>query len=141
MSFNNYHEIYQDMIRSWNARMFYESTSTLEHHYQRIENITSKTAKEFYDSLMINDKNDSLIFESHEDVQFSKALINKIFNCDNFTQIQASEVFNRCSKYIRSNYEIKRDIPLYLFNFSFSNDAKMICSIFSSFKITFSLEE
>lgn len=78
MSFNNYHEIYQNMIRSWNARMFYESTSTLEHHYQRIENITSKTAKEFYDSLMINDKNDSLIFESHEDVQFSKALINRI---------------------------------------------------------------
>ena len=49
--------------------------------------------------------------------------------------------FKRCSTSIKENYEIRKDIPMYIFNFSFSKNSKMICTIFSSFKIEFSLKD
>ena len=124
-----------------NARTFYESINSLNHNYRKIFNINSKTSKEFYNSLIIIDKNveDNLIFESHEDATFNKSLLNKIYNAIDFTQIQASEVFNKCSKTIKENYLIKNNIPMYIFNFSFSKNSKMINTIFSSFNIEFSM--
>lgn len=133
---NKFDEVYNQMV----ARNFYENTKTLSHNYKVITESKSKSAKDFYNSLIeINDKFEKLIIESHDDAQFSKSLINKIYNASDFTQIQAGEVFQRCSKHIKTNYEIKRNIPMYIFNFSFSNNSKMISTIFTSFKIPFSL--
>ncbi len=137
---NKFIQTYNSII---NSRLFFEDIKTINHNYKKITKIKSKTAKEFYDSLIVINKNekDNLILESHQDAEFSKALINKIFNSSDFTQIQASEIFNRCSNKIRKNYKIEKDIPLYVFNFSFSTNSKMICNIFSSFNIEFSLKE
>jgi hypothetical protein len=131
---NTYNEI--------KSRLFYERISTLEHNYKMITEIKSKSAKDFYDSLIvIEDGSTGLIFESHKDAQFSKALLNKIYNANDFTQIQANEVFSRCSNSIKSTYRIKRNIPMYIFNFSFSKNSKMISTIFHTFKIPFSLKD
>ena len=135
---NKFDKVYNRMT----SRLFYESTNTLDHNYKIINESKSKTAKEFYNSLIvINSEDNELIFESHEDAQFSKALINKIYNASDFTQIQANEVFDRCSNSIKSKYRIKRNIPMYIFNFSFSKNSKMISTIFYTFKIPFSLKD
>ena len=124
------------------SRSFYENIRTLNHNYRIIKESKSKSAKDFYNSLIvINSENNELIFESHEDAQFSKALLNKLYNADDFTQIQANEVFNRCSNSIKSKYKIKRNIPMYIFNFSFSKNSKMISTIFHSFKIPFTKQD
>jgi len=122
--------------------LFYENVHTLEHNYRLVPESKSKSAKDFYNSLIvINCENSELIFESHEDPQFSKALLNKLYNATYFTQIQANDVFNRCSNSIKSKYRIKRDIPMYVFNFSFSKNSKMISTIFHAFKLPFSLPD
>jgi hypothetical protein len=123
------------------SRLFYENIHTLDHNYRIITESKSKSAKDFYNSLIVvNSENIELIFESHKDVQFSKALLNKLYNANDFTQIQANEVFNRCSNSIKSKYRIKRNIPMYIFNFSFSKNSKMISTIFHTFKIPFTLQ-
>jgi hypothetical protein len=131
-------KVYDEKI----ARLFYESIRTLDHNYRIITESKSKSAKDFYDSLIvINAENDKLIFESHEDAQFSKALLNKLYTANDFTQIQANEVFDRCSNSIKSKYIIKRNIPMYVFNFSFSKNSKMISTIFHAFKIPFTKQD
>lgn len=135
---NKFDNIYNEII----PRLFHENIHTLNHNYRIITESKSKSAKDFYDSLIvINSENDELIFESHEDAQFSKALLNKLYNANDFTQIQANEVFNRCSNSIKSKYRIKRNIPMYVFNFSFSKNSKMISTIFHTFKIPFTLQD
>lgn len=122
-----------------NSRIFYESTKTLSHNYSIIQNNLTKTAKDFYDSIIvINDNN--IITEDRKDIQYNSALINKIFQCNSFTQLSANDIYSRCSNSIKENYTIKKDIPAYIFKFSFSNNAKFICNIFSSFNIEFSLK-
>lgn len=123
-----------------NSRIFYETVfSDFKDNLKSIDPISIKTAAEFYEKLIvIFDENDDVVLEEHQDAQFNRALIDKIFNAQNFTQISANEIFSRCSKSIRTNYSICRDIPLYIFDFSFSKNAKFICSIFSSFNIRFS---
>lgn len=131
-------KVYDEKI----SRLFYESIRTLDHNYKVITESKSKSAKDFYDSLIvINPGNGELIFESHEDAQFSKALLNKLYNANDFTQIQANEVFDRCSNSIKSKYRIKRNIPMYIFNFSFSKNSKMISTIFHTFKIPFTKQD
>jgi hypothetical protein len=123
------------------SRLFYENIHTLDHNYRIITESKSKSAKDFYNSLIvINSENIELIFESHDDAQFSKALLNKLYNANDFTQIQANEIFDRCSNSIKSKYRIKRNIPMYIFNFSFSKNSKMISTIFHAFKIPFTLQ-
>ena len=135
---NKFGNVYNEIT----SRLFYESIHTLDHNYRIITESKSKSAKDFYNSLIvINSENNELIFESHEDAQFSKALLNKLYNANDFTQIQANEVFNRCSKSIKSKYRIKRNIPMYVFNFSFSKNSKMISTIFHTFKIPFTLQD
>ena len=130
--------VYSEMT----SRLFYENIRTLNHNYRIITESKSKSAKDFYNSLIvINSENNELIFESHEDAQFLKALLNKLYNADDFTQIQANEVFSRCSNSIKSKYRIKRNIPMYIFNFSFSKNSKMISTIFHSFKIPFTKQD
>ena len=135
---NKFNNVYGEIT----SRLFYENIHTLDHNYRIITESKSKAAKDFYDSLIvINSENSELIFESHEDAQFSKALLNKLYNANDFTQIQANEVFNRCSNSIKSKYRIKRNIPMYVFNFSFSKNSKMISTIFHTFKIPFTLQD
>ncbi len=134
---NKFIKTYFDMI---NSRLFFESIRTINHNYRKILDIKSKTAQEFYDSVIVI-KKDNLVLESQQNAKFSKSLINKIYNTSDFTQLQASEIFNRCSSNIKENYKIEKDIPLYIFSFSFSKNAKMICNIFSSFNIEFSLKD
>lgn len=135
---NKFENIYSEIT----SRLFYENIHTLNHNYRIIMESKSKSAEDFYHSLIvINCENDELIFESHEDAQFSKALLNKLYNANDFTQIQANEVFNRCSISIKSKYRIKRNIPMYIFNFSFSKNSKMISTIFHTFKIPFTLKD
>ena len=130
--------VYSEII----SRLFYENIRTLNHNYRIITESKSKSAEDFYNSLIvINSENNELIFESHKDAQFSKALLNKLYNANDFTQIQANEVFNRCSNSIKSKYKIKRNIPIYIFNFSFSKNSKMISTIFHSFKIPFTKQD
>lgn len=127
--------------------MFFENIKTLNHNYKQITTIKSKSAKQFYDSLIvINDINDQYVLlneatSPHQDVQFNKSLINKIYNAPNFTQIQSTEVFERSPNSIKENYSIKLDIPMYIFNFSFSKHPETICSIFSSFNIPFTADK
>ena len=135
---NKFKNVYNEIT----SRLFYENTRTLEHNYRLVLESKSKSAKDFYDSLIvINCENSELIFESHADAQFSKALLNKLYNATDFTQIQANEVFNRCSNSIKSKYRIKRNIPMYVFNFSFSKNSKMIATIFHAFKLPFTLKD
>ena len=90
--------VYSEMT----SRLFYENIRTLNHNYRIIKESKSKSAKDFYNSLIvINSENNELIFEFHEDAKFSKALLNKLYNANDFTQIQANEVFNRCSNSIK----------------------------------------
>lgn len=135
---SKFDNVYSEMT----SRLFYENIRTLNHNYRIIKESKSKSAKDFYNSLIvINSENNELIFESHEDAKFSKALLNKLYNANDFTQIQANEVFNRCSNSIKSKYKIKRNIPIYIFNFSFSKNSKMISTIFHSFKIPFTKQD
>ena len=61
------------------SRIFYENIRTLNHNYRIITESKSKSAEDFYNSLIvINSENNELIFESYEDAQFSKALLNKL---------------------------------------------------------------
>jgi hypothetical protein len=100
---NKFKNVYSEIT----SRLFYENTRTLEHNYRLVPESKSKSAKDFYDSLIvINCENSELIFESHEDAQFSKALLNRLYNATDFTQIQANEVFNRCSNSIKSKYRM-----------------------------------
>lgn len=126
---NKFNDVYHKIKLDINARLFYENIHTLDHNYRIITESKSKSAKDFYNSLIVincENEDDELIFESHEDAQFSKALLNKLYNANDFTQIQANEVFDRCSNSIKSKYRIKRNIPMYIFNFSFSKNSKMI---------------
>ena len=125
--FNN---VYSEMT----SRLFYENIRTLNHNYKIIIESKSKYAKDFYNSLIV-------INSENNETQFSKALLNKLYNANDFTQIQANEVFNRCSNSIKSKYKIKRNIPIYIFNFSFSKNSKMISTIFHSFKIPFTKQD
>ena len=135
---SKFDNVYSEMT----SRLFYENIRTLNHNYRIIKESKSKSSKDFYNSLIvINSENNELIFESHEDAQFSKALLNKLYNANDFTQIQANEVFSRCSNSIKSKYRIKRNIPMYIFNFSFSKNSKMISTIFHSFKIQFTKQD
>ena len=135
---SKFDNVYSEMT----SRLFYENIRTLNHNYRIITESKSKSAEDFYNSLIvINSENNELIFESHEDAQFSKALLNKLYNANDFTQIQANEVFSRCSNSIKSKYRIKRNIPMYIFNFSFSKNSKMISTIFHSFKIQFTKQD
>lgn len=126
-----------------NTRMFYEHAfSDYKNHPIPIDYISIKTADEFYKKIIIiDDDNDNIIFEAHNDAAFNKALINKIFNASSFTQIRPNDVFSRCSDSIKSNYKIQRNIPIYVFDFSFQNNSNFICSIFASFKIEFSKKD
>lgn len=125
--------------KSLTANMFYEQTE----HGRKIGKTSLTTADEFYENLIHihNDDDAKLIFESHHDAQFNKSLINKIFNAQNYTQIDADDVFRRCSSSIKSNYVICRNLPIYIFDFSFSKNPQMINTIFSHFNLEFSLKE
>lgn len=110
---NKFNKKYNEIL---NSRLFYESIKTNTHNYKSIINVYTKTAKEFYNNIIIiNDNTNNLILEEHIDLKFNRALINKIFQCNDFTQISANDIFNRCSNSIKSNYTIQKDIPVYIF--------------------------
>lgn len=71
---NKFKNVYGEIT----SKLFYENTRTLDHNYRIITESKSKSAKDFYNSLIvINCENSELIFESHEDAQFSNTLLNK----------------------------------------------------------------
>ena len=47
---NKFIKTYFDMI---NSRLFFESIRTINHNYRKILDIKSKTAQEFYDSVIV----------------------------------------------------------------------------------------
>lgn len=52
---NEFLKAYNNII---NRRLFYEDIKILNHNYKKILNIKSKNVKEFYDSLIIIDKDE-----------------------------------------------------------------------------------
>jgi hypothetical protein len=123
------------------TRIFYEQ---INRRKVKVKNTLIKSAEDFYkNSIKIIN---NVLIESDETnikkskAKFDKSILNKIFNAQNFTQISANEVFRHSSKYVQENFEIQLDIPLYIFNFSFSKNSKFINTIFQTFSIPFSLK-
>ena len=60
---NKFDNVYDEIT----SRLFYENIHTLNHNYRIITESKSKSAKDFYNSLIvINSEDDKLIFDASE---------------------------------------------------------------------------
>lgn len=130
---NKFNNLYNDILNNveLNGRLFYESSngSIDKPNFSKIQYINISTAKEFYEiSIPIKDNN--IINEAHKDAEFSGKLINKIYNAQNFDKIEYFDIYQ--------DFQDKKQIPIYIFKFDFSNPIEIV-NIFRSFNIEYSL--